>query len=171
MDKNEIRGYQFFSFGRKDGNGIKWRLHVVLRDSSPSFSTVLFWVSEFKRGRTHTNDKPLPGRPKTVTTPEIVDKIHDVTLADRRIKVHEIAEAVRMSYERDFIFCTMNLIKNLSVKLMPRFLSPEQKRVPAQTPAECLWLWMRLGFTTIPKSKNQSKKWIGSKGILLIDYL
>jgi hypothetical protein len=42
-----------------------------------------------------------------VTTPEIVDKIHDVTLADRRIKVHEIAEAVRMSYERDFIFCTI----------------------------------------------------------------
>ncbi|KAH0811281.1 hypothetical protein GEV33_011508 [Tenebrio molitor] len=86
----------------------------------------------------HDEATDVTGRPKTVTTPEIVDKIHDVTLADRRIKVHEIAEAVRMSYERDFIFCTMNLIKNLSVKLMPRFLSPEQKRVPAQTPAECL---------------------------------
>jgi hypothetical protein len=36
------------------------------------------------------------------TTPEIVDKIDDVILADRRIKVHEIAEAVRMSYERVF---------------------------------------------------------------------
>jgi hypothetical protein len=31
-----------------------------------------------------------------------VDKIHDVVLADRRIKVHEIAKAVRMSDERAF---------------------------------------------------------------------
>jgi hypothetical protein len=63
---------------------------------------VSFRVSEFKRGRTHTNDEPHSGRPKTATTPEIVDKIHHMVLADRRIKVHEIAEAVRMSDERVF---------------------------------------------------------------------
>jgi hypothetical protein len=47
------------------------------------------------------NDEPRPGQPKTPTRSEIVDKIQDVVLANRRIKVHEIAEAVRMSYEID----------------------------------------------------------------------
>jgi hypothetical protein len=43
-----------------------------------------------------------------VTTPEIVDKIRDVVLANRQIKVSEIVEAVRISYER--VFCTANFI-------------------------------------------------------------
>jgi hypothetical protein len=62
----------------------------------------VFWVSEFECEGNHTNDEPYSGRPKTATTLEIVDKIHDVVLADHWIKVHEIAEAVTMSYERDF---------------------------------------------------------------------
>jgi hypothetical protein len=53
------------------------------------------------------NDEPRPGQPKTPTRPEIVDKIQDVVLANRRIKVHEIAEAVRMSYERVFDLKTL----------------------------------------------------------------
>jgi len=53
---------------------------IVLEDSSPSFSTVSFRVSEFK----HTSDEPL--HLKHPKLPEIV-KIHDMILADRRIKV------------------------------------------------------------------------------------
>jgi hypothetical protein len=34
------------------------------------------------------------------TTSEIVDNIHNVVLVDRRIKVSEIAEGIRISYER-----------------------------------------------------------------------
>ena len=32
------------------------------------------WSGEFKRGRTSTNDAERSGRPKYVTTPEIIDK-------------------------------------------------------------------------------------------------
>ena len=38
--------------------------------------TVKNWVVQFKRGDFSTCDAPLPGRPKTVTTPEIIDQIH-----------------------------------------------------------------------------------------------
>jgi hypothetical protein len=48
------------------------------------------------------NDEPRPEQPRTPTRPEIMDKIQDVVLANRRIKAHEIAKAVRMSYERVF---------------------------------------------------------------------
>ena len=43
------------------------------------------WVARFKRGDFSTCDKPRPGRPKTVTTPEITDQIHELILEDRRI--------------------------------------------------------------------------------------
>ena len=38
-----------------------------------------------KRGDFSTCDAPRPGRPKTVTTPEIIDQIHELFLEDRRI--------------------------------------------------------------------------------------
>jgi len=50
------------------------------------------WVAPFKRGDFSTCDAPRPGRPKTVTTPEIIDQIHELNLEDRRISAKSIAE-------------------------------------------------------------------------------
>jgi len=57
-------------------------------------------VAQFKRGDFSTCDVPRPGRPKTVTTPEIVDQIHELILEDRRISVKSIAEQLDISRER-----------------------------------------------------------------------
>jgi len=35
-------------------------------------------MPKFKRGDFSTPDAPRPGRPKTVTTPEIIDQIHEL---------------------------------------------------------------------------------------------
>jgi len=37
-------------------------------------------VAQFKRGDFSTCDVPRPGRPKTETTPEIIDHIHELIL-------------------------------------------------------------------------------------------
>uniref|UniRef100_T1I5Z7 Uncharacterized protein n=1 Tax=Rhodnius prolixus TaxID=13249 RepID=T1I5Z7_RHOPR len=50
-----------------------------------------------------TSDAERSGRPVEVTTPEIIDKIHDMVMDDRRVKVREIASAVGISNERDLI--------------------------------------------------------------------
>ena len=47
------------------------------------------WVAQFKHGDFSTCDALRPGRPKTVTTPEVIDQIH---LEDRRISAKSIAE-------------------------------------------------------------------------------
>ena len=39
-----------------------------------------------------TCDAPRPGRPKTVTTPEIIDQMHDPILEDHRISAKSLAE-------------------------------------------------------------------------------
>jgi len=49
-------------------------------------------VAQFKRGDFSTRDAPRPGRPKTVTTPEIIDQIHELILEDRRNSAKSIAE-------------------------------------------------------------------------------
>jgi len=49
---------------------------------SPSFSTIKKWSAEFKRGHTSTEDDPREGRPKSATTPEIVEQVHNLVFDD-----------------------------------------------------------------------------------------
>ena len=71
-------------------------IHAVLKETlgehTPSYATVKNWVAQVKRGDFSTCDAPRSGRPKTVTTPEIIDQIHERILEDRRILAKSIAE-------------------------------------------------------------------------------
>ena len=67
-------------------------LTETLGEHAPSYATVKNWVAQFQRGDFSTCDAPRPGRPKTVTTPEIIDQIHVIILEDRRISAKSIAE-------------------------------------------------------------------------------
>jgi len=49
-----------------------------------SYATVKNWVAKFKRGDFSTCDALRPEQPKTVTTPEIIDQIHELILVDHR---------------------------------------------------------------------------------------
>ena len=69
-------------------------------DNAPSFTTVKFWAAEFKRGRKSLGDDERSGRPKTATADDNIAKVHQMVLDDRRIKVREIAEVMKMSKER-----------------------------------------------------------------------
>jgi len=85
-------------------------------------------VAQFKHGDFSTRDAPRPGRPKTVTTPEIIDKIHDLTLEDGRISAKSIAEQLGISRERVVSIIHEDLdMRKLSAKLVPKFLNADQK--------------------------------------------
>jgi len=75
-------------------------LTEILREHAPSYATVKNWVTQFKRGDFSTCDAPCPGRPKTVTTPEIIDQIPELILEDPRISAKSIAEQLGISRER-----------------------------------------------------------------------
>ena len=55
-------------------------IHAILTETlgehAPAYATVKNWVAQFKRGDFSTCDAPRSGRPKTVTTPEIIYQIH-----------------------------------------------------------------------------------------------
>ena len=75
-------------------------MEATLLKDAPSYATVKSWVAEFKRDKESLEDDPRTGRPVTVTTPEIVTKIHDMVMSDRRVTVRYIASAVEISQEK-----------------------------------------------------------------------
>ena len=96
-------------------------IHTILTETlgehAPSYATVKNWVALFKRGDFSTCDAPHPGRHKAVTTPEIIDQIHELILEDRRILANSIAEQLGISRERDGSIIHEDLnIRKLSVK-------------------------------------------------------
>jgi transposase len=100
MDKIEYRAViKFFVKEGLTPNEIHSKFLKVYGGSSPSFSTSEKWAAEFKRGRTDLEDDPREGRPKSATTPEIIEQLHDMLLDDRRMKVREIAETIGISKE------------------------------------------------------------------------
>ena len=82
----------FFFLQGKAPKEIHAILTETLGEHAPSYATVKNWVVQFKRGDFSTCDSPRPGRPKTVTTPKIIDKIHELILEDRRIFANSTAE-------------------------------------------------------------------------------
>ena len=71
-------------------------IHDILTEKSgehaSSYATIKNWVAQFKCGDISTCDAPRPGQPKTVTTPEIIDQIHELVLEDHWLLAKSIAE-------------------------------------------------------------------------------
>jgi len=89
----------------------------------------------------HGSREPRPGAPKTATTEDNVTKIHDLVLADRRLKIREIAETVGMSKDRvGQILHEILGIRKLSARWVPRLLTPDNKSHRETTSEQCLTL-------------------------------
>jgi hypothetical protein len=76
--QNTVHFYQsehfFFMVTRPALKEIHAILTEMLGEHAPSYA-VKNWVAQFKRGDFSTCDAPHSGRPKTVTTLEIIDQI------------------------------------------------------------------------------------------------
>jgi histone-lysine N-methyltransferase SETMAR len=128
MDKIEYRAViNFFVKEGLTSNEIYSKFIKVYGDSSPSFSTIKKWAAEFKRGRTSLEDDPREGRPKSATTPEIIEQVHNMVLDDRRMTVREIAETIGISKERvGFILHEELDMKKLCARWVPRLLTADK---------------------------------------------
>ena len=90
---------------RKNLSETKAKLDKYYSDTASSHRMVQKWFTEFHCGRTSTETTPSPGRPNEITTPEMINKIHDIVLNDPKVKVCEIAEIVSISTE-----CMINIL-------------------------------------------------------------
>ena len=109
------------------GKEIHGELADVYGSSAPSYAQVKFWVGEFKRDRTSSEDEARSGRPLDATDEEMCKKVRDLVYSDRRIQVEEIAQALGISHG------TVSTIshdrwgmRKLTVCWVPKSLSDEQ---------------------------------------------
>jgi len=73
---------KFFFLKGKAPKGNSCHSERYIRGTSPSYATIKNWVAQFKHGDFSTCDAPRPGQPKTMTTPKIIDQIHELILED-----------------------------------------------------------------------------------------
>jgi len=107
-------------------------IHAILTgtlgEHAPSYATVKNLMAQFKHGDFSTCDAPRPGRPKTVTTPKIIDQIHELILEDRRISAKSIGEQLDISRERVGSIIDEDLdMRKLSAKWVPKCPNADQK--------------------------------------------
>ena len=124
------------------------KIHAIptetLGEHAPSYATVKNWVAQFKRGDFSTGDVPRPGRPKTVTTPEIIDQIRELILEDCRISAKSIAEQLGISRERVRSIIHEDLdMRKLSAKWVPKCRNAYQKRQRCHSSEQLLQCFRR----------------------------
>ena len=98
MGKNTIQAQQW--------------LEKCYRENSPLKTTICRWYGDFKRGRTNTEDAERLGCPTEVATPENTEKILKIILSDRKVKLQEIADILKIS--KGTVFKVVH--ENLSMK-------------------------------------------------------
>ena len=72
---------------------------ATLRKNITSYATIKKMVAELKHGKESLEVDPHSGGTLTVTTPEIVTKVHDMVMGDRRVTERCIASSVVISQE------------------------------------------------------------------------
>ncbi|XP_071044612.1 protein GVQW3-like [Parasteatoda tepidariorum] len=112
--------------------------------SSPGKPTIIDWFAHFKCGRTNVEDAPRSGHPEDVVNPENIIKIHKIVIGHRKVKLHDIADALNISKERvGFILHEHLFMRKLFSKWVPRVLTVDQKQQQIDDSKSCLTLFRR----------------------------
>jgi len=146
----------FFFLQGKTSKEIYSILTETLEEQAPSYATV---KNKFKRFS--TCDAPRPGRPKTVTTPKIIDQIHELILEDRRISAKSIAEQLGISRERVGSNIHEDLdMRKLSAKWVPKLPNADQKRQRCQSSEQLLEFFRRDPNDFLSRFVTMDETWL-----------
>ena len=77
-------------------DGEKYWLDKCYSDSAPLETTIKRWYADFKRGCRDTNDAECSGQPKSAAVLEKTKKFHKLLLANHKLKLHVIAEMLKI---------------------------------------------------------------------------
>jgi len=141
-------------------------IHAILIETlgeyAPSYATVKNWVAQFKRGDFTTCVAPRPGSSKTVTTPEIIEKIHELILEDRRISAKSIAEDLGISRERvgSIIHEDLDMRKKISSKWVPKCLNAYHKLQRCQSSEQHLEFFRRDPNDFLSRLVTMDETWL-----------
>jgi len=118
-------------------------------------------VAHFKRGDFSICDVPRPGRPKTVTTPGIIDQIHKLILEDHRISAKSIVEQLGISREQVGSIIHEDLdVQKLSTKWVLKYLYADQKHQWCQSSEQLLEFFQRNQNDFLSRLVTMEETWL-----------
>ena len=151
----------FFPLQGKAPKEIHAILKEILGEHAPSYATVKNCVAQFKCGYFSTCDVPRPGRPKTITTPEIIDEIQELILEDRWISARSIAEQLGISRERVGSIIHEDLdMRKPSAKWDPKCLNADQKCQRCQSSEQILEFFRRDPNDFLSRLVTMDETWL-----------
>lgn len=162
MEKEEFRVLikHCFLMGKTAKDAKIW-LDLRYPDSAPGNSTVKDWYAKFKRGEMSTKDGERSGRPNEVVTAENIRKIHKIILNNRRVKLIEIAETLKISKERvGHIVHEYLGMRKLCAKWVPRLLTVDQKQQRVDDSEQCLELFKRNKLEFFRRYVTMDETWL-----------
>jgi histone-lysine N-methyltransferase SETMAR len=112
-----------------------------METSSSSFSTIKKWAAEFKRGCTSLEDDPCEGCPKSTTTSDLIEQVHDMVLDDRQMKAREIAETIQVGISKEHVGYILHEeldMKKICARWVLRLLKADQNRTRMKISEQCL---------------------------------
>ena len=135
---------KFFPPARQGAEGNSRHSDKNIRGTCTILYHVKNLVAHFKRVDFSACVAPRAGRTKTVTTPEIIEKIHELILENSRISAKSIAEHLGISRERvgSIIHEDLDMWK-LSAKWVPKCLEVDQKHQRCQSSEQLLEIFRR----------------------------
>ena len=87
------------------------------------------WFADFKRGRTNTDDAERSGHPNSAVVPENIKKVYKMVLPNRKLKLLEIADILKISEGSAFTILHEHLsMRKLFLKWVRRLLRVDQKQ-------------------------------------------
>ena len=108
-------------------------------ETAMSKTRVYEWYKRFQDGREDGEDDERPGRLRTSTTDENVEKVKEIVMNDRRITIREVADDVGISISSCHeIFSNVLGMKHVKAKFVPKLLNFEQKQRRMEVAQESL---------------------------------
>jgi [histone H3]-lysine36 N-dimethyltransferase SETMAR len=105
------------------------RMVKVYSNDAPSYSMVKKWAALFKSGRVSLEDDPREGRPTEATTDEMCQKVEDLVMSNRRIRIIMIAKELGLSTGSVYNILHHKLgMSKICARWVPRMLTPEMKQ-------------------------------------------
>jgi len=118
----------FFKLG-KTATECYEMLKTTFGEQAMGCSQTFQWFSRFKAGRTSTDDDKCSGRLVSNSTPEMIERVHQIIREDRRPTVDEVSMLVGISHGTCHKILTEDLkMRLVASKFMPRLLSFDQKQ-------------------------------------------
>ena len=152
--------YHCFLMKKNTVQAQQW-LEKCYENSAPSKTTICRWYADFERGCTDTEGAERSGRPNEIFTPETIEKVHQIVFENRKLKLREIADTLKISYGSVYAILHEHLsIRKLLWKWVPRLLTVDQKRQRVVDSERCLELFRRNKPNSLRRYVTMDETWI-----------